>query len=361
MTNRYRWRFASDAVRAELGESPETLLETGEEVKSNPVRRVVRAGDYFLKCDLRGAGRFRREWRGAELLRESGIPVVEYLACGESPNGGCLVTRALPDSESVGEYYWRKFVRGGEDPEPFLKRFAPFVRKILESGLFHPDFHIGNILCDKRNGSFVMVDAMGIRRATLCDRLFRMYRMRRIPMELREPLGRERMIALIGECGIPSPAEFFDRALDREADALWNEWPKRRRQILAGYPKFTRRIDGILHTVDPLRRIEENVDCVVIEDEEPELLEKMFLAHFFLQLALIPHRRAAAYDPENGRLYLEPVPGGAVPARAGDQEERMAAFDLTSGLTDWISGGKGKGKENENVRFFNLKRIAKFM
>ena len=117
MTNRYRWRFASDAVRAELGETPETMLETGDEVKSNPVRRVVRAGGYFLKCDRRGAGRFRREWRGAELLRESGIPVVEYLACGDSPNGGCLITRALPESESVGAYYWRKFVRGGENPD----------------------------------------------------------------------------------------------------------------------------------------------------------------------------------------------------------------------------------------------------
>ena len=81
------------------------------------VGRVVRAGGYFLKCDRRGAGRFRREWRGAELLRESGIPVVEYLACGDSPNGGCLITRALPESESVGAYYWRKFVRGRENPE----------------------------------------------------------------------------------------------------------------------------------------------------------------------------------------------------------------------------------------------------
>lgn len=357
MMNRYRWRFASDAVRAELGETPETMLETGDEVKSNPVRRVVRAGGFFLKCDRRGAARFRREWKSAELLRETGIPVVEYLAYGESPNGGCLITRALPESESVGEYYWLHFVRNGEDPAEFLARFAPFARKILESGLFHPDFHIGNILYDKRNESFVMVDALGIRRATLCDRLFRMYRMRRIAMELREPLNREQMISLLGACGIPSPAEFFDRALDREADLLWHEWPKRRRQILAGYPKFTRRIDGILHTVDPLRRIEETVDSVIIEDEEPELLQKMFLAHFFLQLALIPHRRAEAYDPENGKLYLEPVPGGAVPARAGDQEERMAAFDLTSDLTDWISGGKG----DQRVRFFNLKRIAKLM
>lgn len=356
MTNRYRWRFASEAVRAELGDTPEMLLETGEEIKANPVRRVVRCGEYFLKCDRRGAARFHREWKSAELLRANGIPVVEYLACGDSPNGGCLITRALPDSESVADYYWSRFVRDGEDPSKFLGRFAQFVRQILESGLFHPDFHIGNILYDRKNKAFVMVDAMGIRKASPCDRLFRGYRMRRIVMELREPLDRDRMLRLIEACGISDPELFYDRALDREADALWREWPKRRRQILAGYPKFTRRIDGVLHAADPLRQIEETVDCEILEDdEEPEMLERMFLAHFFLRMALLPHRRTEAYDPENGRLYLEPVPVRAVPARADDQRERMAAFDLPSEPTDWIRDGDG------DVRFFNLKRIAKFM
>ena len=155
-----RWSFASDAVRAELGESPETLFESGEEVKANPVRRVVRSGGYFR----RGAARFRSEWKSAKLLESQGIPVVEYLACGESSRGGCLITRALPDSESVAEYYWRTFVRGGADPEPFLALFAPFLKHILESGLFHPDFHLGNILYDKVKRSFVLVDALGVRR-----------------------------------------------------------------------------------------------------------------------------------------------------------------------------------------------------
>lgn len=275
-----RWSFASDAVRAELGEFPETLLEAGEEVKANPVRRVVRSGGYFLKCDRRGAARFRSEWKSAKLLESQGIPVVEYLACGESSRGGCLITRALPDSESVAEYYWRTFVRGGADPEPFLALFAPFLKHILESGLFHPDFHLGNILYDKVKRSFVLVDALGVRRAGFLDRQFRAYRMRRVAMELREILSRERMTAFLSACGIPNADAFYDRALDREADALWREWPKRRRQILAGYPKFTRKIDGVLHAVNPLRELGETVDCEIREGEPAEL-EKLFLAHFF--------------------------------------------------------------------------------
>ncbi|MEI2999517.1 MAG: hypothetical protein V8T86_01230 [Victivallis sp.] len=118
------------------------------------------------------------------------------------------------------------------------------MKHILESGLFHPDFHLGNILYDKVKRSFVLVDALGVRRAGFLDRQFRAYRMRRVAMELREILSRERMTAFLSACGIPNADAFYDRALDREADALWREWPKRRRQILAGYPKFTRKIEA---------------------------------------------------------------------------------------------------------------------
>ena len=203
----------------------------------------------------------------------------------------------------------------------------------------------------------MLVDALGVRRAGFLDRQFRAYRMRRVAMELREILSRERMTAFLSACGIPNADAFYDRALDREADALWREWPKRRRQILAGYPKFTRKIDGVLHAVNPLRELGETVDCEIREGEPAEL-EKLFLAHFFLQMALIPHRRAAGFDPGNGRLYLEPMPPGAVPARADDQRERLAAFDLPSELTDWISSGARRGG---TVRYFNLDRIARYL
>ena len=39
-----RWSFASDAVRAELGEFPETLLEAGEEVKLSVASVVFVSG-----------------------------------------------------------------------------------------------------------------------------------------------------------------------------------------------------------------------------------------------------------------------------------------------------------------------------
>jgi len=351
----YHWTFASEEICAELEKQLGTLLENGEEIKANPVRRVVRSGDYFLKFDRRGASRLRGEWKSAKLLMHYGIPVVEYLACGDSPEGGCLITRALPDSESVAEYYWRTFVRDGEDPEPFLKRLVPFLRSVLTSGLFHPDFHIGNILYDKANRRFALVDARGIRKAGPLDRWLRTYRMSRIVIELRQVLSRERMIRLIEECGIPEPEAFYTNALEREAAALWREWPKRRHQILAGYPKFTRKIDGVLYSVNPLHEISETLNCEVVKGPPGEL-EKVFLAHFFLQMALISHRRAMGFDPDDGVIYMEKQPAGAVPCRARDQRERLAAFDLSSEVTDWLKPGNGG-----TARLFNLYEIGRHL
>lgn len=121
-----RWSFASDAVRAELGESPETLLESGEEVKANPVRRVVRSGGYFLKCDRRGAARFRSEWKSAKLLESQGIPVVEYLACGESSRGGCLITRRCRIPSRWRSIIGERLCEAARTPNPFSLFLLPF-------------------------------------------------------------------------------------------------------------------------------------------------------------------------------------------------------------------------------------------
>ncbi len=291
------WRFASDAISRELGEHPEQWLTTGTEVKANPVRRVVRAGDYYLKCDRRGQSRLRGEWKSAQLLQKQQIPVAEHLAIGECAEGGCLITRAFP-GESVDVYYWNTFLRGDHriDPEPFLQKFATFVRRILETNLFHPDFHIGNILFHAATEEFALVDVKGVRRRTLFDRL-QMYRMYRIPMELRRNLSRERMIRLLEECGVPNPESFWIMSLRREAEALKKEWPKRERQILSGYPKFTVVEGDWVRAVDPQRKPRTGIGG---ETLTVLLAEKFFLISFYTRMAQIPGPGLIAYNRQTG-------------------------------------------------------------
>ena len=119
-----------------------------------------------------------------------------------------------------------------------------------------------------------------------------------------------------------TPERFFDRALEREAAALNRAWPKRRRQILDGYPKFTR-ADG---------------PRLVAAAATPEELEKLewrpgseadFCSAFYWELAEIPHERILAFDREKREigaapaLFPTPLDPAEIAARRRVLEGRM--------------------------------------
>ena len=246
----WTWEFATAATAAELGTHPELLLKTATPVKANPVRKVFRTKEFYLKFDCRPGNRLAREWRSAALLAARHIPMVEHLAWGRSSQGELLITRALPDAEQAGTYFFHQCLQNGAPAEEFAEALAEFARQIIGSGLFHPDFHCGNVLYLPERNQFALVDVYGVRRATMFDH-FRYYRMERILMELREAFDRARLLRLLAVEGVSAPESFYRKALHREARHLFHEWPKRRRQILAGYPKFTRAEESLLRVVDP--------------------------------------------------------------------------------------------------------------
>ena len=100
--------------------------------------------------------------------------------------------------------------------------------------------------------------------------------------------------------GVPDAGRFFDRALAIEAAALKREWAKRRRQILSGYPKFTR-VEGAK---------------LVASSATPEELETIewrpggesaFVSAFFWEIAEIPHERVLAFDREKHLIGIAPA------------------------------------------------------
>ena len=208
-------------------------FEAAEVVKDNRVREVRRDAEFFYKLDRRGGHGLRCEFASGRLLAERGVPVVEHLWCGRTPLGTVLVTRALADAPTVREY-----AREHIPDAKFRDAFADFIRNFLDTGLDHLDMHIGNILYDTRNERFVLVDVRSVRRWRW--RRFP-YDICRAPLELRRHLGREEICTMLERIGLSDAEAFYDRALRIEAKALHDQWPKRREQVLAGYPKFTRR------------------------------------------------------------------------------------------------------------------------
>ena len=299
------WRFVNPEAERELGSHPEQVPESATLVKPGAVRQVFRAGNLFWKVAPHGGSCALSELDSAVLLAQYGIPTVEYLAGGLGENGeSILITRAFPDSFSVLAYVEKEFTYGGKDGRLFRRKFVEFLRPLLDGRIFHPDFHLGNVLYSVSRDAFALVDVYKVRRANLLDR-FRRYRMNRIVLELRSGVPAAEMIELLARAGIPAPEHFWRTGLVREKHAIDREWPRRERQILSGYPKFIRREGALWRSVDASGDVLPLEHCERIRLSEAGL-RKQLLEHFRMQLDLVRHRRVAAVDWREGVLYREP-------------------------------------------------------
>lgn len=306
-----QWRYADDNARRLLGEDPLVLFAQPECVKSNPVRQVLHVPGLYLKLDKRPGHSFEGEFRAAQFVSSCGIPAVPHLACGIHEGSAALITQEAADTCDL-------IALSGSPAEPaLLENFARFTGLILRSPIFHPDFHLGNILCRKKTQEFLLIDLHGIRRRTLFDRLFAMHRMYRIILEWREGLSDARLTELLTIAGVPHASTFLPLQLKREAAHLKHEFPRRARQILSGYAKFTR-ISGSGLLCSEVAVPGAETGC-------PES-EKLLLLHFFLKLARIPHTGIDGVTP-GGKAFYQ---GAESPFRLSPEElkKRLSYYHL---------------------------------
>lgn len=295
MKNRSRWHFAGAAVEKELSADPLQLLADAETVKTNAVRKVFRNGPFYIKLDRRAGKSFSGEFAGAMLCVKYGIPVVDHLAWGHSSEGAILVTREAEGFVESSAFFRKRQSR------KHCEALACFLAKIFASPLYHPDLHLGNVLIHPETAQCRLVDVHGVRKRNLFDRLFRMGRMKRCIMELRNICSDSEMIDLITRCGITCGERFFRKSLAREHLLLEALQPKRRRQIMEGYFKYTRREgNGALADVDSTDRELQTCEAVVCQDAG-----ELFLFHFFLTQAKIPHRRILKFEPDRNTVWIE--------------------------------------------------------
>lgn len=288
------WHFTGDTIREELKNDPLFLLEGAVEIKSNAVRRVFRNGGYYIKLDRRDNRSFKGEFKAACLCAAEQIPVVEHLAWGKNSEGSWLITRGAEGFVEAASLFKIR------QKKELYDAVGLMLKKIFSSGIWHPDLHLGNVLVEPESGQCRLVDLHGVRKRYFFD-CFRAYMMQRCIMEFRNTLSDAEMYRLIGLCGIRAPEVFFKYALKREAELLKAVTPKRRRQILSGYFKYTHlgpdgRVADIDISAEALGKGEK-----IFTDDASEL----FLFHFFLTQAKIPHRRVLAFDPGENSLLLE--------------------------------------------------------
>ncbi len=103
------------------------------------------------------------ELNSAKLLEDCGIATPRIAGWGRRGSESMLVSEAVIDAPDARRYWFSSVLHGASGRGEFLAKFAEFLRKFLDSGIYHPDFHLGNILVEGKGESlsFVMIDPYG--------------------------------------------------------------------------------------------------------------------------------------------------------------------------------------------------------
>ena len=215
-------------------------------VKKNNVRTVFVADSELGRCfvkyerpnDWRGCLKafFRSkalaELNSAQILAEHGVPVVEYWGWGRRGTETMLISKALVGAVDA-RFLW--FSGGLQQNErlALLDGLAAFLRGLLESNLYHPDLHLGNLLVLPDQKKFVLVDPYGIR--PIRWKTQESFQMLRLAGAMRGELSAQEAASFLIKTGTESDApELWARIVAAETEEMQRLWPKRREQILSG-------------------------------------------------------------------------------------------------------------------------------
>ncbi|MCQ2377969.1 MAG: hypothetical protein MJ016_02010 [Victivallaceae bacterium] len=306
------------------------LLAAGTVVKENPVREVLRAGNYFIKHDRRGVRAFKREYENAKFLEKSGIPVVRYAGYASDGREGYLVSEAVENGVDV-----ETFAETSGADETFVREYVEFINFLRAKRLCHGDLHGGNILFVPETRRFLLVDVRSVRHG-----LFRFYReraFRELVTDARGNLSREILWRMLREIGVENPRKVWIRQLRADFARTMHEWPKRRKQILSGYRRFTR-LDG--HFVLDRGAAPEEIATA---RRFPAKVTALF-GHYFLALNHIPTERVIGYDFSCKELLLaqERIFEAAPPEAVADFRERLAVCGIETREEDWRRDKNGR-------------------
>lgn len=179
--DRIHWQYFSE----ESGSWVKTMDKpsvTGEIRKSGYNRSVLRMPQGIFIKQIRywgmqsvlktlGKGNAYREGRMILELERRGIPVPEVLAFGTHRARGLLrrdilVTKEVTNGISLADFIKNNYTQlDFREKSQLIKNFALFIKTLHETGIFHADLHIGNILINKNNGenNFVILDLDRVR------------------------------------------------------------------------------------------------------------------------------------------------------------------------------------------------------
>jgi hypothetical protein len=307
----------------------EEMFNSAVIVKSGKIREVRRNGNIFIKLDRRKNHSFAKEFACAEKLHKAKIPVTEPLFFTEKKSGNYLATKAF---EGIP---LEKFIKENLPDKEFFADLTALLKKMLDNGFIHKDFHLGNLLYSPETKQFSLVDVDSVCQVPrwfvpLVPQKIRFH----ILTEFRAILSDTQLLELFRNSGVNKPELFLQKSLKRNAEYIRHHWQRRRTQVLSGYPKFTRTDDnGVIF--DSAASADEIAAGETVKDHDA----KLFLTHFYLDQIKVPHRRALAFFPESQTVVLaEENKKQAAKTVVDSMIRRLEFYGITTAAEDWRQG-----------------------
>jgi lipopolysaccharide heptosyltransferase I len=157
------WTANKDFVLSEKGNT--TL------VKENSSRKLFIYNEEFYVKAYNTRIFFKKPWKNEWMLinkiRQFAIPTIMPVVMGK----GFLITKKLDGVQSLHDFFLEnKNKLEAVEKNNLIKSLAEFINKVHKRGVFHRDFHAGNILIQKENAEyrFYIID---LHRAKILERL----------------------------------------------------------------------------------------------------------------------------------------------------------------------------------------------
>lgn len=327
--NGWVWHLRDEHALDSWFNNYEELLETNC-VKSNAVRSVFTVDNYFVKYDspvscikiIRSFffPKVKKEFDVGVMLEKLGIPVVKYLGWGKRGGSGFLLTEAYKNAMCARDYWFSEVVYSNRlDGSEFTKELMALVNKLILAGIYHGDFHLGNILIDSKTGKMALVDVYGVRQyKKLSER--QIIRLLRIVVLLRDKLSDDECVELLNMVFRDKDKSklLWTEYLDNERVLVNKLWKKRCHQIENINGKYCTKCSFEKKTV-LLKHDQMRIPVVSIDElSSSEDISKVeydyssahdiWLKSFKLQFHCIRHKRPVAWEVDKSGhnfLYFE--------------------------------------------------------
>jgi len=262
------------------------------------------------------------EFNSINLLSELNIPVVKVCGWGSCGSESMLITEELRDSQSVRDYWFTVAVKDDKLRSRFLANFADFLKTFFDAGIYHPDFHPGNIMIVRDSQKFVLVDPYGVVKMDHNDnrKIFEMLCViGAFRGEIHDCEGAEFIKKVLGVSSDKSIEMWLD-ILKHETTKSEKLWGKRKPKALTDLRNsqlFTKdncevRIRKSIvreFIIDPEKISEIDEDKrYVIQGLSHKDAEKEWLDSLYLQIHRIPHKYPVLWFSKTGsddKLYFE--------------------------------------------------------